>query len=359
MSPSSHATVRQRGFSRLEQPARSPRCFSDLRVAIVGYGSIGQRHARNLAALGVRDCVLVRRRESNPAFVHAPEMRVVHDHASAIQHGLDLAIVANPTSSHAQTALEFLEARVPVLVEKPIAHDLPTALALVERAEALGVPASVAYCLRYHPAYRRAIQEIQAGTLGRVFQAKAWFESYLPDWHPWEDYRQSYAARRELGGGALLTLDHELDFVHACLGVPIETTGLAARSGTLELDVEDLATVGLRFARGTLASVQLSLCRRDRSRGFEFVGERGTLAFRWEVGRLMFRSAEDARESPWWEGADYDVNQMYRDLLRDQLDFLTDPGRAAPCVPLAAGLAALAAAARVSREVDGHLDSHS
>lgn len=319
--------------------------FQELRVAVVGLGSIGRRHLENLGRLGVAQRVVVRRAQgANAAFEPPAGVAVAHSSQEAFALGLDAAIICNPTSLHVETALAYLDAGAAVLVEKPIAHRLDQATELVDAAAHLGVCAGMAYVMRYHPAYRLARNAIAAGRLGRVLYAKVWFEAYLPDWHPWEDYRLGYAARRELGGGALPTLDHELDFLNWCLGTPERAGGLSGRSGALEMDVDDWAALSIRYPGGVTASGTFSLCRRDRSRGFEFVGERATLRFSFEKGRLELLRGAEREAEPLWDDAGYDLNDAYLELLRDFLEALVDPLRPAP-VPLEAGLHALRLAA--------------
>ncbi len=161
------------------------------------------------------------------------------------------------------------------------------------------VAAGVAYCLRYHPAYRLAREVATAGRLGRLLTARAWFESYLPDWHPWEDYRRSYAARADLGGGVLPTLDHEIDFLNWCLGEPAAVAAEVSTSGTLEMDVPDSARLRVAYPGNVTAEMSLSLCRRQRSRGFELVGDGGTLRFDWSAGILMLATDAAGRQPLW------------------------------------------------------------
>lgn len=328
----------------MNSQAKSP--FSALRVAVVGLGSIGRRHLDNLGRLGVGRRIVVRRASgANPAFAPPDDALVVHSAAAALASGLDAAIVCNPTSEHVGTALEYLAAGVPVLVEKPISHRLDEAERLVAAANRSGVRAAMAYVMRFHPAYRLAADAIDAGRLGRILYAKIWFEAYLPDWHPWEDYRQGYAARRDLGGGALPTLDHEIDFLNGRLGIAAAAAGCSGRSGALEMDADDWATLSIQYPKGVRASGLFSLCRRDRSRGFEIIGERATLRFRFETGRLELL-AGDREPELLWNAAGYDLNDAYQAMLRDFLCDLIEPAPQRSAT-LEAGLQALKVAAAV------------
>jgi predicted dehydrogenase len=110
--------------------------------------------------------------------------------------------------------------------------------------------------------------------------ARAEVGEYLPEWHPWEDYRQSYSAQRTLGGGAVLTFSHELDSVCWLFGAPQRVTAIAAHASSLEMDAEDVAEIVLQFPGGPIASVHVDFVRRPQSRTLEVVGEEGVL--RWE-----------------------------------------------------------------------------
>lgn len=311
----------------MSTPSKPP---AELRVAVVGYGSIGRRHCDNLGRLGVSRRIVVRRAESsNPAFTPPPDVTVVHSVPAAIEHGLDLAIVCNPTSQHVPSTLEFVAAGVPVLIEKPLAHRLADAERLLVAVRQEGAWAAMAYAMRYHPAYARARECLQSGRLGRVLYAKAWFETYLPDWHPWEDYRQSYAARRDLGGGVLPTLDHEIDFLNWCLGAPLAAGGKIARSGAIEIDAGDVAALSIEYGGNLLATVLLSLCRRPLSRGFEFIGSDAMLHYDFDSTRLTLQSSQSSASEVLWDGSAYDFNELYLEMLSDVLSAL-DGGRATP-----------------------------
>ncbi|MCL6504206.1 MAG: Gfo/Idh/MocA family oxidoreductase [Pirellulales bacterium] len=318
-----------------------PRDPADLRVAVVGYGSIGRRHYENLGRLGVRYRLLLRSTMCRPGrFSDPPEAHSYTALSELLAARPHLAIIANPTACHVATALELLTQGVPVLVEKPLSHDLQAAQTLVEAASAGHVAAGMAYPLRYHPAYRAARECAQQQRLGRLLYAKAWFESYLPDWHPWEDYRSSYAARRDLGGGAAVTLDHELDFLNWCLGDAIDGQGWRTTVG-LDIECDDLAMLLLRFPGGVTAQATLSICRRDRWRGFEFIGTEASLRYTEPPARLELL-ASGVPPRLLWDGASYQTNTMYLELLADALRSLC-ANQSLP-IPLAAGLAALRAA---------------
>ena len=264
---------------------------------------------------------------------------MVTSDAEAVAGGLDFAVICNPTRLHVNTASYYLKAGIPVLVEKPISDRIEDAQRLIEEARRSGTRTSMAYCMRYHPAYVAAHAAIDSGRIGRVLYAKAWFEGYLPAWHPWEDYRQSYAARKDLGGGALRTLDHDVDYFNWCLGTPEAVIGYGSRSGSLDVDVDDHGTMLIRYEGGAVANVAVSLCRRDRARGFEFIGERGTLAYDWRDQQLRLLGGDSATVLLDYRGGDF--AEMYLEMLRDFVAAAAGKGGSAAAAGLAEGLSAI------------------
>ena len=298
--------------------------FEDLNGVIVGLGSIGNRHLNNCLQLGVGQITVVRRPNSNGQFSPPEQAKIVHTLEQALMTKPDFVIVANPSHLHASTAIECLEAGSHVLIEKPLGRSIgESETRLAASAKTTDRICAMAYCMRYHPAYRMAKQLIQAGEIGNCLYAKAWFEGYLPDWHPWEDYRLSYAALKEQGGGVLRTLDHELDFLNWVLGPAHNATGKTFNAGHIEIDADDLAMYSLEHSSGAISQVTSSFTRKPQSRGFEFVGKDGTISCRMEDMKLAHRSKTGPEPKILLTFEDYDINQMYVDLLDDFLAAVT------------------------------------
>ena len=333
-----------------------------MRALIVGLGSIGRRHARNWAALQAGPLAICRQRnlpQPEPLGVEASEY---HDLDEALEaERPDVVLVTTPTSLHVPIARQAVEAGAHVLVEKPLGSSLDGVAELLAAARLHQTRLMVAYNLRFHPGLVRVKALVDQHVIGRVLSARAEAGEYLPDWHPWEDYRGSYSARRDLGGGAVLTFSHELDAVCWLLGAPRQVTATTAHSSSLELDVEDLAEIVVAFESGVLAAVHLDYLRRAPRRSIELVGERGIL--RWDYQRNQVALyTEDTRQWQIEEGdPTYARNQMYMDELRyfvegvraeaSQPDF---DGRQGAAV-LVLALAALRSAAH-GRTIDLHAE---
>jgi predicted dehydrogenase len=138
-----------------------------------------------------------------------------------------------------------------------------------------GATVQVGYNLRFHPPIQKLKQLVEEAAVGKILWAQVEAGSYLPDWRPWQDYRNSYTARRELGGGILLDGSHEIDYVTWLFGAPQEVTCMASRVSQLDVNVEDCATILLRFPDGTRADVHVDFIQRTYSRSCTLVGPEG------------------------------------------------------------------------------------
>jgi predicted dehydrogenase len=169
------------------------------------------------------------------------------------------------------------------LIEKPVSHSLDGIERLQEAVRRGGGQVLVGFQFRFHPGLQKIKQLISSpltASIGRPLSVRAHWGEYMPGWHPWEDYRQSYSARLDLGGGVILSLCHPLDYLRWLLGEVEALWAFTGRLGDLELDVEDTAEIGLRFSDGILGSVHLDYNQRPSAHTLEIVGTQGTI--RWD-----------------------------------------------------------------------------
>jgi predicted dehydrogenase len=158
---------------------------------------------------------------------------------------------------------------------------------LLEQANQRKRQLMVGYNLRFHPGLMRVKELVEQQAIGKLVSARAEVGEYLPDWHPWEDYRRGYSARRDLGGGPVLTFSHELDSLCWVLGAPSRVMCMATHASSLEVDTEDVAELVLQFSDGPLASVHVDFARRPPRRSLEIVGEEGVLRWEYDEGRVL------------------------------------------------------------------------
>ena len=262
-----------------------------MKFLIAGLGSIGRRHFRNLIALGEKDIVLLRSHQATLPDDELAGYPVETNLAEALnKHKPDAVIVSNPTALHLDVAIPAAEAGCHILLEKPVSHSLDRLDILQRVAEKSGSKILVGFQFRYHPTLNKARELIQAGELGKVLTVHVHWGEYLPNWHPWEDYRQSYAARANLGGGVIATLTHPLDYLRFILGDVDSLWSFNEHLSPLELDVEDVAEIGLKFSNGAIGGVHINYFQRPPVHQLEIVGTDGTLRWDNADGILHFYS---------------------------------------------------------------------
>jgi len=260
-----------------------------MKFLIAGLGSIGRRHLRNLIALGERDLVLLRTHKATLPDDELAGYPVETDIREVLQkHKPDAVIVANPTARHLDVAIPAAEVGCCILLEKPVSDSLERVELLQQAAQKSGSKILVGFQFRYHPTLNKARELIQSNTLGKILTVHAHWGEYLPQWHPWEDYRQSYAARAELGGGVLRTLTHPLDYLRYLVDEVDALWSFNGHISDLRLDVEDVAEIGLKFSNGAIGGVHLNYVQRPPVHRLEIVGTNGTLSWDNADGVLHF-----------------------------------------------------------------------
>jgi len=247
------------------------------RILVIGLGSIGRRHL-SIAKKCYPEVELLAL--SSRGGNHKPELELRCDFAASLTDALgykpDMAIVASPATLHLLHAEQLLSAGVPVLLEKPLATETQEASAFVKRWCQSGKVA-LAYILRFSPLVNELRHMLAAGRLGRVLQVQINTGQFLPDWRPQTDYRRTVTAQKELGGGVLLELSHELDLIQWLLGKPESVCAFVANSGSLDIDVEDQVDVLLKIQRGAIVNLHIDMLQRMPRREWILTAEHGCL----------------------------------------------------------------------------------
>ena len=318
-----------------------------MRILIAGLGAIGQRHARNLRALCGTDLELLafRRRRLPHVVTEALErddsrnvetelgLTVFEDLGEALAAKPGAVFVCTPSSQHLDIAQRGAEAGCDLFIEKPLAHSMDGVEQLRRTVSARDVVVLVGCQWRYHPCVRWLRDTLNEGRVGVVRRAEIDYGEYLPDWHPYEDYRTSYAARAELGGGVVLTQIHDYDLAWWLFGPVRSVTASGGRRSDLQIDVED--TVDARLDGRVPVRVRQTLAARPPRRTVTVFSDRGTLA----VDLLTARVTADVSgiAPPAFNG--YERNEMFLEEARHFLGCVERRER--PSVPLSDGISVL------------------
>jgi predicted dehydrogenase len=326
-----------------------------MKVLICGLGSIGQRHVRILRKILGHEAEIGVVRFRKRAIVINDDMTavegvdpVVHygliDYASydeAFKAGQQVVFVTNPISMHVDTALRAARNGCHLFIEKPLSHDLSGVDALCEEVEQRNLTASVGYQLRFHPMLELVRNLIWEGAIGDVISADVHFGEWLPGMHPYEDYRESHAARKDQGGGVILALSHEIDLVAWLFGMPASIAATGGCLSNLEMvGVEDTADVLLAYAMGDRnvpVHVHLDFVQRPPRRRGLVLGTGGSLEWDYLLNELKTTTQQDGARLVRFD--DFRRNIMFERQASDFFDAIRTKRDAR--VPLLAGIETL------------------
>ena len=305
-------------------------------ILIIGSGSVGKRHARNLAALGCRISCVDPRAERRAEL--AAETPVVGSHATAEAAlgvaGLDGVVVASPTAYHPASTLAALEAKLPVLLEKPVAKSAAEAEIMLRAEQTAGVPVLLGYTWRWWPPLKRLRELLDGNAVGKLRHVQFHMSAHLADWHPWERYQEFFMASATQGGGALLDESHWIDLMVWLFGRPQQLIGRVEKISDLEIEADDNVDVLALFSNGLRVSLHLDLYGRPHEKFIRLIGEGGTLMWSADPNRIAI-GRESAQK---WEEETFDCerNDMFMAVAKEFLEVVA--GRGQPSCTLAQGV---------------------
>jgi predicted dehydrogenase len=253
------------------------------RILIVGYGSIGSRHLGLARDLFPHADIRLLRREGQPN-VPSRANGVFSSLAGAIEFKPTIAVIATPAPFHVATASALASTGCHLLIEKPLADTWSAATYLAELNKSSDQVILLGYNLRFLASLQRFRRYYQECLIGQAFSIRCEIGEYLPNWRPGHDYRKSVSANRELGGGVLLELSHEIDYLRWIFGDVNWVRAMLTKQSGLEVDVEDTAHLIMGFSGQSgrlVATLNLDFVRHDLTRQCTVIGELGTL--RWDA----------------------------------------------------------------------------
>lgn len=309
-----------------------------MKTLICGVGSIGRRHLSNLRALGETEFVLLRSHQSTLTDGELNGIPTEIEIRAALAHQPDAVIVSNPTALHLDVAIPAAQAGCAILLEKPISHDMQQVDELKHALEGNGNRLLIGFQFRFHLVLRKVRELILKNEIGKITSFRAHWGEYLPGWHPWEDYRQSYSARPELGGGVVNTLSHPLDYLRWFFGDPQEVWAYTSSSG-LGLDVEDTAEIGLCYRNGMTGSVHLDYIQQPPEHTFIIIGTGGTITFDNANSSAVIHRPGKHEVEDILPPAGFERNHLFLDEMRHFQHVVS--GKELPACTIEDGIAAL------------------
>lgn len=235
-------------------------------VLFVGLGGVGQRHLRNLRSVMGDSVRILAYRKKNAQFVLNNRLEIVEGKQlnqtyhvcnvnsleEAFAENVDTVFICNPTSMHAEILKRALEAGCNVFIEKPIAESIDAIKEIDVSSWKSNQVVFVGYQNRFHPCIIKLKQLLEVNAIGNIVSVFAEIGESVKTWHKYEDYKQMYACRKELGGGIVITQIHELDYLYYLFGMPESVYAVGGTLSDLDIDVEDVTDILMKYKRDSL-----------------------------------------------------------------------------------------------------------
>ncbi|HEX3724664.1 MAG TPA: Gfo/Idh/MocA family oxidoreductase, partial [Pirellulales bacterium] len=257
----------------------------------------------------------------------------------ALAHQPRAVVISNPTARHVDVALEAAQAGCHLFIEKPLSHSLAGCSELAEVVARNRLVTMIGCQFRFHPLLVSLNPQLRAGAIGEVLGARAEWGEFLPDWHPWEDHRQSYSARGDLGGGVILTLIHPLDYLMWLLGAVRHARAMVRRVPSLQTATpDDWADILVEFECGVIGQVHLDYVQKPPVHSLTIWGDRGRATCDFHAGTLTWEMHDGStrRERV---PEDFERNTMFVEEMREFLQAIDQDRPSA--IPLSEGIAVL------------------
>lgn len=298
-----------------------------MKYLFVGLGSIGQRHLRNLRNKTDETIMAYRSTQKNISELNSEYNIISYDNFDkALAEKPDAVFITNPTSLHLPFALKAARKGCHLFIEKPISCSLDGLDELFSIVEKNKLICYVGFNLRFHPNLIKIKELLTKKKIGRVLFARIQVGQYLPDWHPHEDYRNGYSARKDLGGGVLLTLIHELDYAYWLFGEIESVCAYLGKLSSLEIDVEDTASIIMKTRENAFLEIHLDYIQKPQVRTCEIVGEDGRIE--WDYFKNEVKLSLNKDESPVSYKEDkFERNDMYEDEMEHFLKCIKNKGQ--------------------------------
>jgi len=281
-----------------------------MRFLVIGCGSIGEKHIRNLKSSLAREVIACDVKEERLRLIKKRyNIETYDDIEKALAQQVSAALICTPTSTHLPVTLAAAKRGLHLFIEKPLSHTLDGIDQLIQIVREKKLVALVGCNTRFFASMKFVKKLVDNGSIGRVLLARASCGFYLPYWHPGEDYRKGYTANKSLGGGIILDDIHEIDYLRWLLGEVGEVFSVSGKISNLEMDTEDFASILLKFEGGTIAEVHLDCLQHTYRRSCELIGEKGIIVWdyikesvrlftekekRWQVFSKDLRTGKNA-----------------------------------------------------------------
>lgn len=288
-----------------------------LKSIVVGFGSIGNRHTKNLLKIGQKNIDIFRTFKNKTKYPRIKNIKIIKNLNKALSTTkYNFMILANPTSEHIDYAIKGAEKNINLYIEKPLSNTLKNIDKLKKIQNKNKIKIMIGCQLRYHAGLIFVKEIIKKKKLGKIYSVFCDVGEHLPFWHPGENYKKSYAAKKELGGGVILTLIHEIDYLYWLFGKFKSVYSTGGNITKLNIDVEDTVVSNIVTKKNVPISLRMDYWRNPPTRQLNIVGEKGQLFWDYYTKKttiILNSGKKIVKKLP----SNWNKNLMFLDIMKD------------------------------------------
>ena len=335
-----------------------------MKVLFIGLGGIGQRHLRNLLSLSKnklevyawrvknnnREITNTLSQEKSSNIEKKYNIKVFNSLNKALKIKPSITFICNPSSMHIKPAILAVKSGSHVFIEKPLSNTIDGIKELVKESEKRKKLVYVGFQLRFNPVINKLKEIVEKKEIGNILGVRAEVAEYMPGFHKYEDYKNSYASKKNLGGGVILTQIHEIDYLQWIFGVPKRVFALGGKYSRLEINVEDCASILIESRLKKIdipISIYMDYLQKDPRRTCYVYGSDGRIEA--DLKNLTLTIIKDTNKVKKFQWKNFDRNEQFIEQLKHFLKAIKKKEK--PLVDIKEGLKSLDIAIAIKKSL--------
>ena len=285
------------------------------KILVVGYGAIGKRHVKNILDYTNHEIIIFSKRKDLDE-LKKKNVKVFHTLEECISEKPEIGFITNETSYHIQIATKLARAGLDLFIEKPLSDSIKGVETLRKIVKQKKLVIQMGYHLRFHQCIIKIRKLIKQKKIGKIISIQAENGSYLPDWHPYENYRRGYAGKKELGGGIVLTQIHDVDYLYWFFGNPRSIFSVMGKFSDLDISVEDYSASIIQFKNKITAELHLDFFQPPEFRGCKIKATNGIISWNSLDNQVKLYNNKKRKWEVIFRPKTFERNDMYVDEIK-------------------------------------------
>ena len=285
-----------------------------MKFLIAGYGSIGKRHLENIMSNNNSEIIVYSKRK-DLSNLTKKNIKIFNSLEKCLAEKPNIGFITNETVHHVPVSKKLANAGLDLFIEKPLSNSTKSVSELVKLTKTKKLVTLMGCNLRFHECIKKIKSLIEQEKIGKIISVQVECGTYLPDWHPNEDYSKGYSARDDLGGGVVLTCIHEIDYLYWFFGEVKEVFSFTGKFSNLKIKSDDLSAIIMKFRNNVIAEIHLDYFQKPETRSCKIIGTKGTIVWNSSDNQVKLYNLKNNKWSTKLKIKNYKKNDMYKKEL--------------------------------------------